>query len=134
MMMNNFHQYLLISFSWKKGTYKLNKEPVGFKNDDLLIGVGRGAYIQARKYESTEELITHHLYVGFRDLVTAVDVSHEHIINKQTTKDHTFSISNGDYRQDNDTNSVYEGTLITFFFHYLILGYVLALLGLHKSS
>ncbi|CEI98467.1 hypothetical protein RMCBS344292_12575 [Rhizopus microsporus] len=61
---------------WKKGTYKLNKEPIGFKNDDLLIGID----------------------LGFRDLVTAVDVSHEHIINKQSTKDHTFSISNGDYR------------------------------------
>ncbi|RCH92969.1 hypothetical protein CU097_004690 [Rhizopus azygosporus] len=61
---------------WKRGTYKLSKEPIGFKNDDLLIGIDP----------------------GFRDLVTAVDVSHEHIINKQTTKDHTFSISNGNYK------------------------------------
>ncbi|CEI94589.1 hypothetical protein RMCBS344292_08798 [Rhizopus microsporus] len=74
--------------SWKSGTYKLSKEPVGFKNDDLLIGVDP----------------------GFRDLVTVVDVSHEHIINKQTTKDHTFSISKDNYK------------------------YVLALLGLHRSS
>ncbi|CEG78045.1 hypothetical protein RMATCC62417_12705 [Rhizopus microsporus] len=35
---------------------------------------------------------------GFRDLVTTVDASHENIINKQTTKEHTFSISNGDYK------------------------------------
>ncbi|CAO3675173.1 unnamed protein product [Rhizopus microsporus] len=61
---------------WKRGTYRLNKESVGFKIDDLFIGVDP----------------------NFRDLVTAVDVSHEHIINKQTTKGHTFSISNGDYR------------------------------------
>ncbi|CEG64082.1 hypothetical protein RMATCC62417_01119 [Rhizopus microsporus] len=66
---------------WKRGTYRLNKEPVGFKIDDLFIGVDPSTY-----------------NTSFRDLVTAVDVSHEHIINKQTTKGHTFSISNGDCR------------------------------------
>ncbi|CEI88781.1 hypothetical protein RMCBS344292_03159 [Rhizopus microsporus] len=83
---------------WKRGTYKLSKEPIGFKNDDLLIGIDPGTYIQVRKYESTEKLIAHRLYVSFRDLVTAVDVSHGHIINKQTTKYHTFPISNGNYK------------------------------------
>lgn len=29
---------------WKRGTYKLNKEPVGFKNDGLLIGVDPDTY------------------------------------------------------------------------------------------
>ena len=34
---------------WKRGTYRLNKESVGFKIDDLFIGVDPSTYNTSQK-------------------------------------------------------------------------------------
>ncbi|KAI8883248.1 hypothetical protein K501DRAFT_92487 [Backusella circina FSU 941] len=60
---------------WKRGLYKLNKQPTGLSCTDRIVGIDP----------------------GYRDLIHAV-TSNDGMDNKTTRKMSSFSVSNGEYQ------------------------------------
>jgi hypothetical protein len=84
--------------NWKRGLYCLKKEPTGFRSNNVVIGIDPG--ILRRQISPLLICLTFLFYIaiGFRSMVTAVNTSGDDVKDKASTKAHSFSVSNSEYK------------------------------------
>ena len=82
--------------NWTKGLYPLYKNSFGITENDRVVGIdlGKHAYWMVIKSQANVYL---YIFKGIRDTVCGVDCDAQLLINKQTTKQHSFSVSNASY-------------------------------------
>jgi hypothetical protein len=82
--------------NWTKGLYPLYKNTYGITEDDRTIGIDPGMI----KFDTffLECMTNYFILKGIRDIVCGIDCDPGDLTNEQTTKQHSFSISNPSYK------------------------------------